>query len=214
MSTRTSLRALARVGCCLLAMAAAGCDEKAIEFAKQTRALLHQRSDQLAKKIAAETTAYNQAAAVAAETYRDLIDSSLRNERNERAATLAADYHEGRKPVSLWRTHLAEYARIDYDANRELLTADMDASSRYLRQFEALKVEQDKVDALAKLLDALITQPTLQQNIASLQSFAQDTQTEFVKKICGELAKDHAGADKATTDAVAKVVAAVDCPKK
>ncbi len=100
-------RLCARLGCCLLAMAAAGCDDRAIEFARQTKALLAQRSDQLARKIAGETEAYNQAAAVAGETYRDLIDSSLRNERNERAASLAADYQEGRKPISLWHATAA-----------------------------------------------------------------------------------------------------------
>jgi len=103
MTTNEALRAVARpcarVCCCLLAIAAVGCDDRAIEFARQTKALLTQRSDQLSRKIAAETEAYNQAATVAAETYRDLVDSSLRNERNERAASLAADYQEGRKPT-------------------------------------------------------------------------------------------------------------------
>lgn len=211
LSARLSARPCARMCCCLLAMTVVGCDDKAIEFARQTKALLTQRSDQLARKIAAETEAYNQAATVAAETYRDLIDSSLRNERNERAASLAADYQEGRKPISLWHAHLSEYARIDYEANRELLTADTDASSRYLRQFEALKVEQDKVDALAKLLDALIARPTVQQNITSLETFARDTQTEFEKRVCAEIQKKGTPPPQS---AAGKVSAAVDCSKK
>jgi hypothetical protein len=207
----TILRGLARIGCCLLAVAATGCDEKAIEFARRTKAILSQRSDQLALKIAAESAAYNQAAAVAAESARDLIDSALRNERNERASALAADYKEERKPISLWRTHLAEYARIDRDAHQELLISDVDARSRYLRQFEALKIEQDKVDALAKLLDALIQKPTLQQNIESLATFADQTRTEFETKVCAEIQKKGAPDPKTIAG---KLAAAVDCPTK
>jgi len=67
------------------------------------------------------------------------------------------------------------------------------------------------VDALAKLLDALIARPTLQQNITSLETFARDTQTEFEKKVCAELQKKGTPAAKS---AAGKVAAAVDCSKK
>src|SRR5947207_12348500 len=88
----------------------AACDEKARELAKQASAVLEQRSEQLSRKIAAEKAAYHASAALAARDRRELIDASLRNERNERVDQLAADYAEGRKPVSAWRRDLAEYA--------------------------------------------------------------------------------------------------------
>jgi hypothetical protein len=170
---------------CLFAIA--GCDEDARQFAEKTKTILDQRSDQLAKKIAAEKRSYDNWASNAAEDQRALLDSSLQNERNERSDILAADYDEGRRPVSLWRKDLSDYARIDYDANRQLLLSDLDANTRYLQGFDDLKIEQDKVDALSKLLVTLEKNPSLKDNIKAISSFAEDTKTEFDKKVCSEL---------------------------
>ena len=181
----------------LLPILASGCDDDAVKFATQTAALLQQRSDEIASKMAAETRAYNNVAAAAAVAHRDLVDLSLRNERNSRSLALAADYDEGRKPVSRWQTDIAEYGKIDYTITRELLTADLDAGSLFLQKLQALKVEQDKVDALATLLKALAEKPTLTQDLAALGSFGQSTKAEFDKRVCAELAKDTSAAGKA-----------------
>jgi hypothetical protein len=172
---------------CLALTALCGCDERALDFAKKTRDILEQRSTQLANKIAAEKKAYNASAAQANEDHRTLVALSLSNERNERSTTLMADYMDQRKPVSLWRKDLAEYATIDYDTNRELLTAEMDADSRYLQSYEDLKIEQDKVEALSKLLDVLAKKPSFKSGISDLASFAKDTKDEFDKKVCTQL---------------------------
>jgi hypothetical protein len=168
-------------------LALSACDEKAIEFAKRTKQVLDQRSQQLAAKIAAEKAAYNASAAHAAEDHRALVDTSLRNARTERAGALAADYDEGRKPVSQWRRDLADYARIDYDANRGLVTDDIDADSKYVQIFTELTIEQDKVDALSKLLAALTKKPSLKDDVDALGSFAGDTKTAFDKLVCADL---------------------------
>jgi hypothetical protein len=180
-------RARATVVLALASLAMGGCDEKAREFATRAQQLLTQRSEQLAKKIAAEKAAYNSSAAHAAEDHRALVDSSLQNERNERSEALAADYAEARRPVSLWRKDLADYAKIDFEANRELLTDDIDASSRYLQTFGSLTIEQDKVNALSKLLAALAKKPSLNDDIAALGTFANEAKTDFDKKICTDL---------------------------
>jgi hypothetical protein len=177
-----------------LSLGLAGCDDQAKKFAEQTKALLDQRSEQLAAKIAAETAAYKKSAANATENQRALVDSTLRNERNERTDELAADYSEGRKPVSLWRKHIAEYAKIDFTQNRDLLAADMQSETRYLRKFEDLKVEKEKVDGLAKLLDALSKKRTLKEDVDALSGFSQDTKLQFDIKVC-----THLNAIKGTT---------------
>lgn len=186
----------------LVLIALCGCDERALDFAKKTKNILDQRSTQLSNKIAAEKKAYDNSAAQASEDHRILAGLSLQNERNERSSTLAADYDEERKPVSLWRKDLAEYATIDYDVNRELLTAEMDASSRYLQSYEDLQIEQDKVEALSKLLAALAKKPSLKSDVSDLASFAQDTKDEFDKQVCTHLQlqmKDPKADQKAAT---------------
>lgn len=185
----------------VISVALTGCDEQAREFAQKTKTILDQRSEQISKKIAAEKDAYNKFAAYAAEDHRALVDSSLQNERNERGDHLAADYDEDRKPVSLWREDLADYAKADYSANRELLTAAMDANTQYLENFEQLSIEQDKVAALSKLLVALAMKPSIKEDVQALTSFAQDTKQEFDKKVCTQLKSQSNGKDPAATAA-------------
>jgi hypothetical protein len=181
----------------VLSSLAVACDDKARDFATKTKQILDQRSAQLSAKIGAEKIAYERSAAHAAEDHRALVESSLQNERNERSDALAADYEEGRKPVSLWRKDLADYAQIDYRVNRQLLTDDVEASSRYLNNFAELAVEKDKVDALSKLLASLAKKPTLKSDIEALATFASDTKDEFEKKVCADLKAKKGGQDDA-----------------
>ena len=176
--------------CVLLAPLASGCDEKAQEFARRTADILQQRSGELSRKIAAETKAYADVAAVAAESQRDLIDASLANERSARTIALAADYDEGRKPPSRWQTDLAAYAEIDYRLNRDLLAADVNAGGEFQQKLQALEIEQARIDALAKLLAALAQKPTLAEDLRAIGSFADDTKNAFDTKVCAALAKD------------------------
>jgi hypothetical protein len=176
-----------------------GCDEQARKFAEQAKAILDQRSVQLAKKIAAEAKAYEAYAALATENDRTLVNDSLMNERSERADQLGADYADGREPVSHWLSHLAEYAQVDYDRNRELLMGDLDASTLYLQRYEELKIEQDKVDALSKLLSTLAKKQSLKDEMDALTGFAQDTKKEFDKKVCSDLQAKKAAGDVAAT---------------
>jgi len=188
----------------VLSMAVAGCDKRAREFAEKTRLILLQRSEQLSKKIAAETKAYNASAAHAAAAHRALVDSRLANERNGRSIALAADYGDGRRPASRWQSHLEEYGQIDYTANRELLTADIDAGSRFLQNINAMAIEQDRVDALAMLLAALAKKPTLAQDLVALKTFAEETKTEFDQRVCAQLKADMTGDHPAERKAAAQ----------
>jgi hypothetical protein len=203
---------IALVGALVAMTLTAGCDETAREFAARTREILEQRSAQLSAKIAAEMTAYSKIATHAAEASRALVDSRLMNERQERASVLALDYLEGQKPASRWRTELAGYAQIDYEVNRELLTADMDAHTRFLTQVQALKLEQDKVDALDRLLGTLAAKRSLQEDVAAAATFAQDAKTEFDKKVCDQLTKQQAGTGPAA--ARAKALFTAKCAPK
>jgi hypothetical protein len=164
-----------------------GCDEKAREFAAKTKAILDQRSVQLTKKIAAEVEAYSAYAALATEDHRSLVSDALANERSERATQLAADYIDGKRRISIWRNALSEYAQVDYDRNKDLLTTDLDASTLYMQRYEALAIEQHKVDALSKLLTALATKQNLKEEIDAVSGFASDTQKELDKKTCEAL---------------------------
>jgi hypothetical protein len=173
-----------------------GCDEQARLFATQTKAILDQRSAQLSKKIAAEMESYNDYAAKAADDNHNLMIAALGNERAERANALAADYQEGRKPASLWREDLAEYANVDYERTKQLLMTDIDAETNYLQRYQSIAIEQDKVDALAKLLDAMAKKQSLKDEAGALVGFVEDTKQEFDEKVCSALESNTDAASK------------------
>jgi hypothetical protein len=183
--------------CLLLAPALSGCDEKAQQFALRTAEILQQRSVELSRKITAERKAYQDVAAIANQVQRDLIESTLNNERTARSIALAADYDEGRKPVSRWQSDLAEYAQVDYRLNRDLLSADMGAGAEFMQKLQALEIEQAKIDALGKLLTALAKKPSLADDLTAITAFAEDTKEEFDKKVCEQLKKDTSAAGQA-----------------
>ena len=187
-----------------------GCDDDARHFAMKTKAILDQRSAQLSRKIAAERETYDKEAGAATEDNRGLGDSTLQNERNERSDSLSADYMEGRKPISLWRKDLSDYAKIDYTTNKQILISEMDASTLYLQKLDDLKMEQDKVDALSKLLTALGKKTSIKDGIGVLASFADDTKQEFDKKVCTQLKSQKTGTD-AEAKAAAKTYDAEKC---
>ena len=183
--------------CLLLAPALSACDEKAQQFALRTAEILEQRSAELTKKIAAERKAYQDVSAIANQIHRDLIESSLNNERTARSIALAADYDESRKPPSRWQTDLADYGQMNYRLNRDLLSADLGAGAEYMQKLQALEIEQAKIDALSKLLAALAKKPSLAEDLAAIGAFAEDTKKEFDKKVCEALAKDTSAAGQA-----------------
>jgi len=183
--------------CLLLAPVVSACDEKAQQFAVRTAEILQQRSAELTRKIAAERKAYQDVAAIANQTHRDLIESSLNNERTARSIALAADYDESRKPPSRWQTDLADYGQMNYRLNRDLLAADLGAGAEYMQKLQTLEIEQAKIDALAMLLEALAKKPSLAEDLAAIGAFAEDTKREFDKKVCDALAKDTSAAGQA-----------------
>ena len=78
-----------------------------------------------------------------------------------------------------------------------MLTADLDAGGLFLAKIQALRVEQARADALAKLLHALTVKPSLAKDVEAVTGFAEDTKTEFDTRICEALAKDGSEAAKA-----------------
>lgn len=178
------------------AVMSTGCDEQAQRFATQTKAILDQRSIQISKKIDAEMKGYNAYAAKAADDNHILVTTALSNERAERANALAADYQEGRKNASLWRKDLAEYASVDYERTRQFVMSDIDAETTYLQRYQSLAIEQDKVDALAKLIQAMAKKQSLKDEATALTGFAEDTKKEFDKKVCADLESKPGDASK------------------
>ena len=69
---------------------------------------------------------------------------------------------------------------------------DIDEETNYLKRYQSLAVEQDKVAALAQLLDAMAKKQSLKDEISALVGFAEDTKTEFDKKVCA----DHGDQDR------------------
>jgi hypothetical protein len=173
------------LGCVGLSLLAAGCDGAARDFAHKTAALLKERSAQLSRTIKAEVTAYRELADIAADAEREALEMSLSNERAERSIAAAADYAEGRRPLSRWQSDLLAYAERDHAAHKPRL-AEIAAASRFMADVQALQTEQAKVDVLAELLTALEKKPSLKDDAAAFGGFAEGLKAAIEER-CGVL---------------------------
>jgi len=184
------MKPLAKFGSLFLCLVLVSCDYKARSLARQATVVLQQRSVELSNAIAAEIEAYNDYSVEWVREERDLTNSSLANERSERVNELKVEYLQngnGGKPVSLWRKDLSDYAQIDYLARRNLLASDLNASTLYLQRLETLKEDQDKAEALAKLLATLAKQPSAKDELTAVTDFAQEAKNSFDGKVCADL---------------------------
>jgi hypothetical protein len=179
-----------------------GCDQRAEEFARQADGLLNEYQKRIDDQIASATVYYQKAAAISALQAERVGIESLQAEREERATHLEADYREGRKPPSLYRSDLRSYAEVDYAHLKAELTADVDASAPYLSQLVTLETDQAVIDAFDKILKNLAKPRSIRDEVTDIQQFITDSKTEFDKLVCAGIAKQLAAnppADKAAT---------------
>ncbi len=179
----------------------AGCDKSAIRFAKETKKLLQEYQKRVEAQIS-ETEKYQgrHASLSASANWRRLNDT-LDVERDERSTELAADYLEGRKPASLYRSQLRAYAQLEYEQRRQSLAANVDGSFPYLERLAALDADKENIQALSKMLGSLAENQSFSKELKDLESLVTDTKTAFDKQVCAELKKKgSAAAEKLRSD--------------
>ncbi len=115
------------------------------------------------------------------------LNDTLAVDRDERTNELAADYLEGRKPVSLYRTHIRAYAQAEYDARKDSLESAVDASLPYAQQLVQLQADKETIQALSKALDALEKKRDLKTEGEDLKGFVTETKKDFTLLVCADL---------------------------
>ncbi len=173
----------------------AGCDSTAIEFAKQTRALLNEYQKNINDQTADSMKYYHNDASIAASAAAQQLEGGLGIDRDERATELAADYLEGRKPVSLYRTDIRTYAQLEYDTRKDKLEAAVDAALPYQQQLAKLEANKETIEAVGKALDALQQKRSLKTEAEDLKGFVTDTKTDFSLLVCADLKTKKAALD-------------------
>lgn len=166
-----------------------GCEQTAADFAKKTNELLAEYQKRVQEQITETTAYYHQAGTLlGSETRRQTVDS-LQTERNERSTELEADYRESRKPSSLYRTHLRDYANLHFEQQRQWLIGDLDASAPFLAQLVALEQDQATIDAFSKMLENLAKPRSARDELKDLSQFVGDSKTQLNTLLCGDITK-------------------------
>ncbi len=161
-----------------------GCDERALQMAKEARSILDSYEKELERKLFAEQTAYRRQAQIESDAQRQQAGANLEQERIERSRTMALDFLEGKRNVSRWQEPVREYARKDYEIQRGFLLEEMNGQMQFLARVQALEVDKQKIAALKKAFGALAEKPTLVAQAQELAEFAKETDTEFDKQLC------------------------------
>ena len=170
-------------GCLLLT----GCDERALQMAKDARALLDSYEKELGKKLAAEQTAYQLQAQVEARAQREQAFANLEQERIERSRAMSLDFLDGKRAVARWQEPVRDYARKDYEIQRGFLLEDMNGQMQFLARIQTLEVDKQKISALKQAFGALAEKPSLTAQAEQLASFAKETSSEFETQLCSNL---------------------------
>ena len=170
-------------GCLLLT----GCDERALQMAKDARALLDSYEKELGKKLAAEQNAYRLQAQVEARAQREQAFANLEQERIERSRAMALDFLDGKRAVARWQEPVRDYARKDYEIQRGFLLEDMNGQMQFLARIQTLEVDKQKISALKQAFGALAEKPSLTAQAEQLASFAKETSSEFETQLCSNL---------------------------
>jgi hypothetical protein len=173
----------------VVALGSAGCDEKALQMARDARTILEAYEKELELTGAAEERAHQEQARIQEQAEREQVLASLEQERVERSRALALDFLEGESTVARWQEPLRDYTRIDYEIHRGLLLRELDSQLQFLERIQALEVSRQQVAALKKAFGALAEAPKLQDQLAGLGRYAQETRGEFDKKVCASLAE-------------------------
>ncbi len=177
-------------------------------YIMEVRKVLKTYGTQIQAHIKRNEAAYQEIGERAAQGRRDAASGELRYERARRSERLAADFVEGRKPVSMWKDFLKEYGDVDWRMTRELLEKESIDGAEFLTGLASLSYEVAKVDALDTVLSGLEKPETFLDQIQLLQKFGSETVTEFDKKVCAGLKTELTAATQSAA-ALQKAVAAL-----
>jgi len=167
----------------------AGCDEKALQMAKDANALLTTYEKELEKKLLAEQNAYQLQAQVEANAQRRQAFANLEQERIGRSRVMALDFSEGKRKTTRWREPVREYATKDYEIQRGFLMEGMNEQMHFLSRIQTLEVNKQKISALKKAFGTLSEKPALTEQAQQLAAFAKESGAEFDKQLCVSLAQ-------------------------
>jgi hypothetical protein len=185
-----------------LLMMLAGCDERALEFAKQTREILKERARLIDARIAKEQRAYSELAEAHVTAERDLLQQSLNNVRLAKSRSLTDEYlKNGRKPYRWWQD-LDENREKEFAARAGMLKSELDQVAVALSNIEQLQVEKAQTTALDAALEALEKKRNLKEELDFLKNFATESKALYDQQVCGQaLAKSKDASLSATEKA-------------
>jgi hypothetical protein len=186
------MKRLVTIAMILGVFAFSGCDnEDAREYAKELVGVLKTYQVEVNKKIAAEKKSYKDLATTYAYAKQVDLISSLRTERFRRAENLT-DALLGEEELTPAEMHalVADYAKQDFEATREMLEDESDRQAEYLGSLEALELQSQNLTVLRKALEAMAKRKGQIKQLKELAGSAKQFKAKFDELQCEELAQE------------------------
>ncbi|MBL8232614.1 MAG: hypothetical protein JNL98_29215 [Bryobacterales bacterium] len=183
----STLRSTQLVPVLIVALLLTGCDEKAIEFAQNSRLILTEYQSKLEAQIRETEAYYREYAALQSDSDRLRRSTNLANARKELTDRLSNDYLEKKKLPARIREDLRPFAEQSQRENLAWLQGDVDRTRVYLDRLETLRMERDRIEAFSKLLGTLSAKRTLRDEVQDIGRFAQAAKADFDKEVCADL---------------------------
>jgi hypothetical protein len=169
-----------------------GCDDKdARDYAQELVGVLKSYQGEVNKKIAAEQASYKDLAGTYAYARQVDVLTTLRTERLRRAESLPDVLMQGEKKITSAEIHalVADYAKSDFEATRQMLEQESDGQAEYLASLETLELQAQNITALTKALEELAKPKSDIKKLKELGAAAKEFKDKFDSLECEDMAR-------------------------
>lgn len=175
---------------CSVFLTGCGGDATAEKYAAQLASVLKSYQDSIGTHTKAQQQSYENIAKLL-EKYSEMDASgSLDSERAERQRLMLDQLLDGDPKRQLHvngtnlKQALADYANLEFAANKQTITAEMDSYKRFLVGIQGLQQESDNINQFKTLLEDLSKKKTGMTSMKEAIAFGQTVKDSYNKLQC------------------------------
>jgi uncharacterized lipoprotein NlpE involved in copper resistance len=172
-----------------------GCDDKdARDYAHELVGVLKSYQAEVNQKIKVEQESYKDLASTYAYARQVDVHTRLQNERLRLSGSLtdslmSGDTKDTKITPSTLHGLVADYAKHDFEATRQMLEEESDGQAEYLASLESLELQAQSIESLTKALEELAKPKSDIKKIKELGLAAKEFKDKLDALGCEELAR-------------------------
>lgn len=149
------------------------------QYAGELSRLLSEYQKQISNKITAEQKAYEAAAKLYDDAFRENVFASLSQDRTADAQQAQRALQAGNLTADKMMEDVYAYAQRDFDQTRGVYQMGLDSYKTYLSNLNSLQADSQKIGGLAKTLNDLAKPASLRDRLKEIQAYQESFNTQM-----------------------------------